>query len=120
MSTEYSQPINATIPRRFLILLAVKIIKRLRKPHGPVLFLSKQLCVKCGYLVSLSEVSTLQFVANNTSIPVPRIHCAFRWHGRTNIVMDRLNGQMVGSGWVYRSPESRAKILHQLAAMVEQ
>ncbi|KAF2875933.1 kinase-like domain-containing protein [Massariosphaeria phaeospora] len=113
-------PVNATAFRRSLTLLAIKLLKRFRKRHGTVLFLSPRLCVKYGTSTSLGEASTLQFVAHHTSIPVPRVHCAFEHRNRTYIVMDRMRGQSVGAGWLRRSEESRRKILDQLRDMVEE
>ncbi|KAI9823442.1 MAG: hypothetical protein M1832_002453 [Thelocarpon impressellum] len=60
----------------------------------------------------------MRFVAQHTSIPVPKVHCAFRRGGMTYIVMDRIDGEMLGRGWVFRTPESKAAILSQLKEMV--
>ncbi|KAF1948496.1 kinase-like protein [Byssothecium circinans] len=115
-----SQWINATASRRYLTLLAIKLLKRFRKRNGTVLFLSEKICVKYGSSASLSEASTMQFVAKQTAVPVPRVYCAFAKENRTYIVMERIRGEPVGSGWFKRSEESRAKILGQLKEMVEE
>jgi aminoglycoside phosphotransferase len=115
-----SQPINATASKRFLTLLAIKLLKRFRKRYGSVLFLSDKICVKYGSLVNLSEASTMQFVAKHTSIPVPRVYCAFVHQDRTYIVMERIHGEQVRAGWVWRSKGSQAKILNQLKKMIEE
>ncbi|KAH6662686.1 hypothetical protein B0J14DRAFT_621821 [Halenospora varia] len=44
---------------------------------GTVLFISNNLCLKFGTLKHLPKASTLQFIARNTSIPVPKVHCMF-------------------------------------------
>jgi aminoglycoside phosphotransferase len=115
-----SQPINDTTFRRYLTLLAIKLLKRFRKPNGTVLFLSERICVKYGTRATFSEASTIQFVAKHTSILVPRVYCAFASQNRTYIVMERIHGEPVGAGWFKRSEESRAKILNQLKNMVEE
>ncbi|EAT83716.1 hypothetical protein HBH56_198340 [Parastagonospora nodorum] len=115
-----SQPINATAFRRYLALLSIKLLKRFRERSGNVLFLSKHKCVKYGTSVQLSEAATMQFVANHTSIPVPRIYCAFTHHKRTYIVMERICGDYVGAGWLKRSEEGKASILSQLKSMIEE
>jgi len=115
-----SPPINATLLNRCLTLLAVKLIKRTRKRNGSVLFLSRTLCVKIRSATNLSEASTLQFVAKHTSLPVPRVYCAFVSHGRAYIVMQRIQGEYVGDGWRKRSEESKARLLHQLGTMVQE
>ncbi|KAH6664027.1 hypothetical protein B0J14DRAFT_621331 [Halenospora varia] len=78
-------PIKSTKLRRFLVLAAVKILKRIRPQKGTVLFISDNLCLKFGTLKHLPEASTLQFIARNTSIPVPKVHCAFTRKGWTYI-----------------------------------
>ncbi|KAF1840069.1 kinase-like protein [Cucurbitaria berberidis CBS 394.84] len=112
--------INATAFRRSLTLLAIKLLKRIRKPHGTVIFLSGKICVKYGHSPSLSEASTMQFVAKHTSIPVPRVYCAFVHRNRTYIVMERMHGQPIGAGWTKRSVESKAKLLGQLKQIVDE
>lgn len=114
------QPIQATTAKRCLTLLAIKLLKRFQEHSGTVLFLPRNLCVKYGSSVNLGEASTLQFVAKHTSIPVPRVYCAFTHHNRTYIVMERIRGTSIGIGWLKRSEESRAKILDQLKKMIEQ
>ena len=116
-----SQPINATTFRRYLTLLAIKFSKRFRKQSSsPVLFLSKKLCVKCGPQVNLSEASAMEFVAKHTSIPVPRVYCAFKHKNQSYIVMERIHGEPLANGWYGRSKESREKILAQLKNMIEE
>ncbi|KAL6703514.1 hypothetical protein ACN47E_009612 [Coniothyrium glycines] len=116
--TVRSEQIDATPIQRCLTLLAIKLLKRFRKRHGTVLFLSKKICVKYGSSVNLREASSLQFVAKHTSVPVPRVYCAFAHSNRTYIVMERIHGDPVGSGWLKRSEQSRVKILDQLRDMV--
>ncbi|KAH9863395.1 hypothetical protein IAQ61_009672 [Plenodomus lingam] len=119
-SASTAQSINATPFRRYLTLLAVKLLKRIRKSRGPVIFLSSKICVKCGGQVTLNEASTMQFVAQHTSIPVPRVYCAFKRKGRVYIVMERIQGEPIGAGWYKRSEESKAKLLEQLKRMIEE
>jgi aminoglycoside phosphotransferase len=119
VSVERSRPINDTTCRRYLTLLAIKLLKPLRERCGTVLFLSDTLCVKYGSNTSLSEAATMQFIAKHTSIPVPRMYCAFAHQTRTYIVMERLPGQPVGAGWFNRSEENKAKLLEQLKEMVK-
>ncbi|KAL5331421.1 hypothetical protein ACEPPN_000951 [Leptodophora sp. 'Broadleaf-Isolate-01'] len=116
--TPESKPINDTPLRRFLVLAALKLRKPFSKRYGGVLFHWGGICVKCGSLTTLSEASTLQFIAQHTSIPVPRVYCSFRHKGWTYIVMERIPGEMVGRGWVSRTVASKAKIHSQLQGMV--
>jgi aminoglycoside phosphotransferase len=118
--TVRSRPINDTTFRRYLTLLAIKLPKPFRTRSGTVLFLSDRLRVKYSSNTSLSEAATMQFIAKHTSIPVPRVYCAFAQQNQTCIVMERLHGQPVEARWFQRSEESKAKILGHLREMVEE
>lgn len=113
-----SKPINANAFYRFSTLLAIKIFKHIRLRHGNVLMLTDKLCVKYGRRVHLSEASTMRFISEYTSIPVPKVLCAFVHSGWTYIVMERIQGDIIGSGWVKRSEESKARLLSQLKQMI--
>lgn len=80
--------------------------------------LTEKICVKYGRRVHLSEASTLLFISEHTSIPVPKVYCAFTHSGRTYIVMERIKCDMIGSGWLKRSQQSKAKLLSQLKSMI--
>ncbi|KAH8204687.1 hypothetical protein TruAng_001162 [Truncatella angustata] len=62
----------------------------------------------------------MQFVINHTSIPVPKIYCAFEHAGRTYIVTERIVGQNLARGWLQRPEASKARILEQLKSVVTQ
>lgn len=68
--------------------------------------------------MQLSEAFTLRFIAAHTSIPVPKVHCAFVHDGCTYILMDRIEGEIVARGWSSRSDESKRRIFDQLKNMV--
>lgn len=76
--------------------------------------LTNGLCVKYGPRVHLSEASTMIFISQHTSIPVPRVICAFTHSTWTYIVTERIEGHMLSKDWVYRSEDSKAKLLSQL------
>ncbi|KFZ01177.1 hypothetical protein V501_10173 [Pseudogymnoascus sp. VKM F-4519 (FW-2642)] len=113
-----SKPINDTYHNRFLVLASIKLLKHFRPRNGGILFLTDKICVKYGPLKNLSEASTMQFIRQHTSIPVPRIICSFTRKGWTYIVMERIHGDMIGRGWTSRADESKAKILSQLKVIV--
>lgn len=62
----------------------------------------------------------MRFVAQHTSIPVPKVICAFKHGGKTYIVMERIDGIMAGRGWMNRSNESKTKVLLQLKTMIQE
>ncbi|TLD24880.1 hypothetical protein PspLS_05655, partial [Pyricularia sp. CBS 133598] len=68
-------------------------------------------------MTTLAEAHAIIFVAQHTSIPVPKIHCAFVQKGRKYIAMSRIRGDQLALGWHKRSEESRQKIFQQLRAV---
>ena len=114
-----SVPIHDGPLLKFLVLVAVKLLKRWRPYRGNVLYLSKGLVVKYGR-VGLSEAASMRFISSSTSIPVPEVLCAFQHRDQTYIVMERIDGDMLGSGWVKRSAASKAKLLAQLTDMIQE
>ncbi|ESZ93188.1 hypothetical protein SBOR_6420 [Sclerotinia borealis F-4128] len=112
-----SKPVNNTRFRRFLVLASIKIVKHFRRNNG-VLNISSGICVKYGQLKTLAEASAMKFIGEHTSIPVPKTYCSFVHKGRTYIVMEMIRGDYMGRGWVYRTPESKARIHSQLRDMI--
>ena len=98
--------------------MTVKCLGRVCPRRGSVLFFFDKICVKVRSSGHLHEASTLEFVAERTSVPVPRVYCAFSHKGSSYMVMERIKGDMLGRTWSSRSVESRAKILSQLKSMV--
>ena len=115
-----SSGINNTFFRRALTVTATKLCWniKLRPRCGTVLFLSRVVCVKASNYGDLAEAAAIQFIAKNTTIPVPKIYCAFRRKGITYIAMENMNGDILGKGWAQRSEESKARIFAQLKEMV--
>jgi serine/threonine protein kinase len=110
--------IQNTPLRRFAVLAAIKTLGRFRSWRGGALSLTNKICVMYGFGVQMSEAFTLQFIAMHTSIPVPKVYCAFVHKGSTYIVMERLHGDVIGKGWDLRSPDSKDRIFAQLRSMV--
>ncbi|OJJ69322.1 hypothetical protein ASPBRDRAFT_130749 [Aspergillus brasiliensis CBS 101740] len=111
-------PIKDGTLYRHLTLFAIAALRRFRPFQGSVLMLTDQICVKYGQHVDLSEAATMRFVLENTTIPVPKVLCAFTHQRCTYIVMERIRGEMIGAGWIFRSEESKTKLLTQLRKMV--
>ncbi|KAM3532018.1 hypothetical protein NHJ13051_000394 [Beauveria bassiana] len=120
-----SQAINDGVLVRWAVLildwfLSFRCILRLFPRAGPVVFLSSKLCLKSTAFTTLAEASAMRFVAEHTSIPVPKVYTAFEHKGRTYIVMERISGEILAHGWTRRTPESRGRILESLRGMIEQ
>jgi hypothetical protein len=115
-----SLSINDTSCRRFFVLATLRLLNRILPRHGPVLMLSKNLCIKVGTLKQPAEAATMQFIAKHTSIPVPKVHCAFERKGYKYILMERVQGHILRENWLERNAESKEKILAQIENMVNQ
>ncbi|KAJ5697413.1 hypothetical protein N7488_011097 [Penicillium malachiteum] len=121
-SLDGSKSVNSTAFSRSLTLLSIRILKRIRPRQGSVLMLTNGVCVNHGRYIHLSEASTMRFISQHTSIPVPKVLCAFTHSesGVTYIVMERIKGDMIGKGWVKRNENSKAKLLSQLAERIRE
>ena len=120
-----SQSINNDFFMRWAIIFLYKLFSirwfsRLFKRAGPVVFLSSRICVKSTPFTSLAEASTMRFVAENTTIPVPKVYCAFEHKRRVYVVMERIDGLPLAHGWRQRTAESQARILNSLRSMIQQ
>lgn len=115
-----SVPFNDTALNRYFTLWAIRLLKSIRPRKGSVLRLTNRLCVKYGSHVHLSEASTMRFISQKTSIPVPRVISAFTHCDQTYILMERIKGGMIGVGWIQRNEESKAKLLSKLRSMIQE
>ncbi|KAF2183005.1 hypothetical protein K469DRAFT_728320 [Zopfia rhizophila CBS 207.26] len=101
--------INNTYARRFLARLALHTTAKLFNRDGPCIPISKHRILKTGYSVHLTEAVTMKYVAENTSIPVPKVYCSFL-HRNSNLA----------GAWRYLSEESLQKIFLQLKDMIQE
>lgn len=117
-----TESINAGPIIRLLVILLVaaknhKYLRWLWKP-SPGLMSVFNMYIKVKPFASLAEANAMRFVARHTSIPVPKVHCAFIYKGYTYTVMSKINGRMAWHGWQNRTEESKSIILAQLRRMV--
>ncbi|KAK0439205.1 kinase-like domain-containing protein [Armillaria borealis] len=66
------------------------------------------------------EVASMRFIAENTSVPVPKVWLHFRWKQLDYIVMQRMPGQCLDSIWPSLPDESKEIIVEQLAKYVHE
>lgn len=112
--------INNTWWRRFLTRLALHTTAIFYSRDGLCMPVSKRTIVKSGFRVHLTEGATLKYLAENTSIPVPKVHCSFLHKGKAYIVMERVQGQELSTALKTMSPESLSDIFLQLRSMVHE
>jgi hypothetical protein len=106
--------VQNTFIRRCLALLAPKTTARLYAWKGFCVPISKKKIIKTGPYVHLAEAATMKSVAENTSIPMPKVYCSFVRKNRAYIVMERIQGDELPTAWQTLSEESRQKVFDQL------
>jgi aminoglycoside phosphotransferase len=87
---------------------------------GFCILISKNKIIKTGPYVHLIEAATTKFVAENTSIPMPKIYCSFVHKNHAYIVMERIQGDEISTAWKKLSEESRQKVFDQLKRMLRE
>jgi aminoglycoside phosphotransferase len=113
--------VNATLVRRLLTLVALETVGRFTRDGSACVRISRSLVVKTSPWAHLTEAATLQFVAaHTTSVPVPRVHCAFVRNNRAFIVMDRVPGVSLARAWKTLNDAERDAIFAQLRGMFEE
>lgn len=111
---------NASPIPRYLTLLALKTTARFYKCDGLCVPISSRMIVKKGINVNLTEAATMAFVAAQTRIPVPRVHCLVTHRNVTYIVMERMRGKTLADAWPNLSEGDVERILLQLRGMIEE
>ena len=111
--------INNTAIRRFLTKLALQTTARLYHAEGFCSRITPNKIVKRGPYVRLTEAASMQYVAERTSVPVPKVHCAFVSNGRTYIVMERLRGEPISQTLTTMDEPGRDKLLVQLKGYLD-
>ncbi|KAK6364927.1 hypothetical protein LTR64_008839 [Lithohypha guttulata] len=117
---QYIEDLRHTRLKRTIVLALDKFVGRWCRRSSRVTFLPGDLCIKSGHAVRLTEALTMEYVRKHTTIPVPKVFCAFEHHGAVYIAMERLAGQPLGWEWARRSDDSKAYILQQLRDYVVQ
>lgn len=117
--TTYNKAIARLVVPAIHKLMTHKYIWRLSK-HSGVVFAFPGICIKSTSFTTIAEAEAMRFVSQNTTIPVPKVYCAFEHKGRVYIVMKRLAGRNLTYGWVQRPEESKTRILNEVRSMIQQ
>ena len=115
--------INDTYIHRILTYLAVRTLGKFHSLKGQwCIPITKHKIVKSGLWVNLTEAATMRYIAENTSIPVPKVLCAFVRKGknRAYIVMEKIRGNPLPAVWGTLSEDSRDKVYSQLKLMLQE
>jgi len=114
-----------TLLNRCIVLTLVTFFQNFpshRSTNSSIIYLSSTRLVTFGRTVHLAEATALPLVAASTSVPVPKVYCAFRDEksGKSYIVMERIDGDMLGKKWGQMSEKEKEGILGQLKGMWEE
>lgn len=112
--------INDNTFSRLFTRIALKTWGRLHKSHGVCRPISRKLIVKSGLWTDLTEAATMQFIAENTSIPVPKVYCSFVHKGRTYILMERMQGKSIGKVLNSLGHDDQQRVFAQLKHMMNE
>ena len=110
--------INDTLISRYITLVALRTTSLFYRRNGPCTPISGSRIVKRGPFVHLTEAATLNYIASKTSVPVPRVHCAFVHNNMAHIVMERIKGHSLASAWTSLSEADMMAILSQLRGIL--
>ena len=103
---------------RFLVAVGIRIYghttssRTYRLPFG--------LYAKYGYNVLESEANVMRFLAQNTTIPVPRVIDCIEAPKGAFIVMSKLPGEPLKNGLSLMTPDERAKFANDLGSTLKQ
>ncbi|KAI9747698.1 MAG: hypothetical protein M4579_007411 [Chaenotheca gracillima] len=78
--------------------------------------------VKSGNSVRLAEAATMRYVAQHTTVPVPRVHHSYQdsTSSKVHIVMDYVSGDTLEEVWPKLQEDEKSRILDQLQDILRQ
>ena len=112
--------INDTFFNRLYTRLAHKTLGKLHKSDGLCTPISRSRIIKTGHRVCLREATTMRFVAERTSIPVPTVYCSFVYKDRAFILMEKIRGDALPKAWGSLPESARQKVYSQLKGMIQE
>ena len=111
-----AKPIRST---RALTICATRLATRCDQSIGwSIVRLSRSICVKCGPLIDLNEAVSMQVARELTTVPVPKVYCAFSRRGITYILMEYIRGETLWSYWQGIGEETKENLRNQLKAIM--
>ncbi|KAJ7650857.1 kinase-like domain-containing protein [Roridomyces roridus] len=105
------------------LLFKIKLIygHQTYKKRWPINRISRTRVVKTTRHTIPTEALTLDYIAANTSIPVPRVHHLYKdGYGYQYLVMDYVDGIELEVAWKTLGPQERLAVVHQLRDYIGQ
>jgi aminoglycoside phosphotransferase (APT) family kinase protein len=90
------------------------------KSYGRCAAISPHLIVKTGTWIHLTKAATMKFIADNTSIPVPKVYCAFVRKKVAYIVMERIKDESLNQALNRMSEDEIEGVFLQLKVMIQE
>ncbi|KAI1120107.1 kinase-like domain-containing protein [Nemania abortiva] len=112
--------INNTFTRRLLTRLALHTTAKFYKRDGLCVPISKHKIVKTGRRVHLTEAATMRYLAEKTTIPLPKVYCSFLHKNMAYVVMERVQGEHLATAWENLSEKSREDVYAQLRSIFQE
>jgi serine/threonine protein kinase len=112
--------INDNFFNRLYTRLAHKTLGKLHKSDGFCTPITRRRIIKTGHRVCLREAATMKFVAEHTSIPVPKVYSSFVYKDRAFILMERIRGDALPNAWGRLPGPARQKVYSQLKGMIQE
>ncbi len=117
-----SRSLDAGIVHKLATLLIVKGCDQtwLQRfwPETKHIITIRDVVIKVRPLAHLGEAQTMRYLAQHTSIPVPKVLWAFIHDDQTYTVMSKVEGEMLCETWVSLAPQAKEKIFAQLRVIV--
>ena len=76
--------------------------------------------LKAGRRIDITEAETMRYIANNTSIPVPKVQRVWRQDEVTYITMDIVDGVELHCAWHGMSDKTKRRVVEQLKGYLDQ
>ncbi|KAJ7227321.1 kinase-like domain-containing protein [Mycena pura] len=125
--TQCNANVTSTDVRRLGLLESLSFKAQIaygRRTYGKrasITRISRTQVVKTTSHTKLTEALTLDYIAANTTIPVPRVHRIFEdSRGYLNLVMDYVEGMELEQVWDGMQPRDRLAVMHQLRDYIAQ
>lgn len=80
----------------------------------------KDLILKVGFHLKMSEAEAMRLVARNTSIPVPKVYESYIKDDLGYIIMSRVDGEPLARVWKTLDENKRAFVVAQLKSFMEE
>ena len=92
-----------------------------KSPGSGLSRVGRRMLLKSRETLSVTEALTMRYIAQNTTIPVPRIHgLSVNRHGHLQLLMEYVDAPMLEKAWPTMLPVQKRDIMCQLKGYINQ